>query len=300
MLVRTEERTGHTAAIYDLQPAPDGFYSVAADGLIVRWHRADADLGHAVANVAGGKFLSLATLADGGLVAGDLSGGVHWLYPDQPERNKHVAHHTRGVFAVLRLADAVYTAGGDGVLTRWDATTGRTVESLPVSANSLRCLATYQQTGHRALLVGASDGRAYLIPDDFTAIHPFAANEPSVFCIAPLHPTAATHFVTGGRDARLRFHELGFVKYPKLRTLDAHLATVNALAFSPDRRYLATASRDKTVKLWDARDWRLLKVCEVVRDRGHVNSVNCLLWLDDRTLLSAGDDRRILTWTLTV
>lgn len=297
MLTRTEERTGHSAAIYALRTAPDGFYSAAADGLLVHWHEDDVNFGRAVANVEGGKFLSFDTLEDGGLVAGALDGGVHWLYPDEPERNLHVAQHTRGVFAVLRVGVEVFTAGGDGVLTKWNARTGRTLESLPVSGNSLRCIAFYPEQD--LLAIGASDGKVYTLHrSTLELIGSRQANNPSVFCVAFQREIGWPRLISGGRDARLRSNDMAFVKSPKFSTIDAHNSTINDLAFSPNGHYLATASRDKTVKLWDAESWKLLKVCEVVRDRGHVNSVNCLLWLDDETLITAGDDRRILTWKL--
>lgn len=294
MLTRTEERTGHSAAIYALRPAPDGFYSAAADGLLVHWHKEDMDFGRAVANVEGGKFLSFDTLEDGGLVAGALDGGVHWLYPDEPERNLHVAQHSRGVFAVLRVGEEVFTCGGDGVITRWNAKTGRTIESLPVSGNSLRSLAYIKDHDH--LATGASDANVYLFSrKTFEMLSASPANAPSVFAVAA-HP-GGQYLVSGGRDAHLQFQRIANNSAPHA-ALPAHNSTINDLAFSPNGKYLATASRDKTVKLWDAKTWELRKVCEVVRDRGHVNSVNCLLWLDDQTLITAGDDRRILTWKL--
>ncbi|MEM6769132.1 MAG: hypothetical protein AAF597_00995 [Bacteroidota bacterium] len=295
MLTRTSERSGHRAAIYDLALSPTGFYSAAADGFIVHWHLDDVDLGEVVAKVEGGKFLCLATLEDGGFVAGALDGGVHWLYPEQEERSLHVAQHSKGVFAALRVDDEVFTGGGDGVLTRWNAKTGRTVESLPVSGNSLRSIAFYDyQDG--LLIIGASDGKIHLVPLDFSDVISIPANQPSVFTAQPLPGPLATHVVSGGRDARLLFRELGFVRAPKYKAIEAHLGTINKLAFSPSGKYLATASRDKTVKLWDAETFELLKVAEVVRDRGHVNSVNTLLWVNDELLLTAGDDRRILGW----
>jgi len=276
MLTRTEERTGHTAAIYALRAAPDGFYSAAADGLLVHWHKDDVNFGRAVANVEGGKFLSFDTLENGGLVAGALDGGVHWLYPEEPERNLHVAQHTRGVFAVLRVGEEVFTAGGDGVLTRWNAKTGRTIESLPVSGNSLRCIA--KTLPGDELLIGASDGNIYSIdPNAMKLKRSCVANDPSVFTVG-VHSAGAPFMVSGGRDARLLLYDL--MDGRQVGNISAHNSTINNLAFSPNGKFLATASRDKTVKLWDAKTWKLLKVCEVVRDRGHVNSVNCLLWLD--------------------
>lgn len=296
MLTRTEERTGHNAAIYALRAAPDGFYSAAADGLLVHWHQDDVNFGRAVANVEGGKFMSFDTLQDGGLVAGALDGGVHWLYPAEPERNRHVARHARGVFAVLRVGEEVFTGGGDGMLTRWNAQTGRTAESLPLSGNSLRCITHYPEND--LLAVGASDGKIYTLHrSSLELIGSHQANDPSVFCLSFQPDFGYPRIVSGGRDARLKFFDLAFSKNLPL-PLDAHNSTINDLAFSPDGGYLATASRDKTVKLWDAKTWELLKVCEVVRDRGHVNSVNTLLWLDNNTLITAGDDRRILTWKL--
>ncbi len=294
MLKRLSVRNGHLAALYALQQAEDGLYSAGADGFIVHWHRDDVDFGRVVAKVEGGKFFSLATLEDGGLIAGALDGGVHWLYPEAPERNLHVAHHARAVYDVFRFHNDLYTAGGDGRLTRWDVTTRRTVESVRVSNNSLRCIA-HDPVNDR-LAVGASDGNVYLLARHQLAVSGvLPANGPSVFCAA--FSADGKQLVTGGRDACLQFFDSAGTALAH-SPLAAHQSTVNSLAFSPGGEFLATTSRDKTVKLWRAEDgtYTLLKVAEVVRDAGHVNSVNCLLWLDDKTLFTAGDDRRILEW----
>ena len=296
MLRRVQERRGHNAAIYRLVSTSEGFLSTAADGYLVHWHRDEVDLGHLRATVPGGKFLSLLDLGDGLRVAGTLAGSVHWLPEGDEDRARHLQHHRRGVFDLLRVgADTVYSAGGDGVLTQWTTDGQRPVESRSVSGNSLRCLA-FNPFRNR-LAIGASDGNIHLL-DRGTAslLKPAPAHSPSVFTLA--YGPAGEYLYSGGRDARLTRWRVTDDGLEAERDVEAHLATVNALALHPDGKLLATASRDKTVKLWRADGLELLKVCEPIRDRGHVNSVNCLAWLDAETLVTAGDDRRILEWKL--
>ncbi|PPK85627.1 WD-40 repeat-containing protein [Neolewinella xylanilytica] len=292
MLNRQSTRSGHRAAIYDLHPAGEGFYTAAADGFLVHWHREDVDFGRVVANVEGGKFLCVTTIPDG-LVAGALDGGVHWLYPDAPERNRHVAHHQHGVFSVVRVGADLYTVGGDGVLTVWSVPTARRKESVPLSRNSLRRI-VYDPVYDR-LAIGASDGKVYLLERSGLApLASTAAHAPSVFALG--FSPDGEYLFSGGRDAGLSRWSVLDGQLKREQTVVAHLMTVNALAVHPEGHYLATASRDKTVKLWRTSDLSLCKVIEVVRDKGHVNSVNTLTWLDGNTLLTAGDDRRVLEW----
>jgi WD40 repeat protein len=76
----------------------------------------------------------------------------------------------------------------------------------------------------------------------------------------------------------------------------AHLFTLNHIAFSPDGHLFATASRDKTFKIWDAQTYELLKVVDTLRLGGHINSVNRLLW-HGGGLISVSDDRRAIIWS---
>ncbi len=229
------------------------------------------------------------------IVAGNMNGGVHWVDLADPSATRNVTHHQKGVFAARRLGDAVLTAGGDGVLTRWSVAARRSTESLQLSGKSLRCFDYNPE--RQELAVGASDGNIYLLSAaDFALIQVLQdAHQPSVFSVC--YSQDGRTLYSGGRDAHLKSWARNTGGWVLDQVAPAHHFTINDIAIHPGGQVLATASRDKTVKLWRASDLRLLKVIDTVRDQGHLNSVNRLMWLPERKmLLSAGDDRSILGW----
>jgi WD40 repeat protein len=105
------------------------------------------------------------------------------------------------------------------------------------------------------------------------------------------------YLLSGGRDAFIRVWETE-KEYKEIPTEAAHLQTINDIVFHPKGQIFASASRDKTIKIWDFRNFALLKVIDTVRYGGHLKSVNKLHWLDDQQLLSCSDDRTIMSWDI--
>jgi WD40 repeat protein len=77
-----------------------------------------------------------------------------------------------------------------------------------------------------------------------------------------------------------------------LHTLQGHEDSIGRLAWSPNGKFLATPSKDKSIRIWDAESG------EYLRDlRGHTGWVYCVSWSPDgRTLASASDDTTIRIW----
>ncbi|OMH81050.1 Notchless protein-like protein [Zancudomyces culisetae] len=80
-------------------------------------------------------------------------------------------------------------------------------------------------------------------------------------------------------------------KKPTARLL-GHQKLVNHVCFSPDASYIASASFDNTIKLWDGHTGKYL--CSLF---GHVAPVYQLAWSSDsRLLLSCSRDSTLKTW----
>ena len=81
--------------------------------------------------------------------------------------------------------------------------------------------------------------------------------------------------------------------------MSRHMYAINHLSFSPDSKYFVTCSMDKSIKVWDAEKFQLLKVIDKARHAGHGTSVNKVLWSGYNNLLVSGsDDRSISVWEI--
>ncbi|MEN0005927.1 MAG: WD40 repeat domain-containing protein [Bacteroidota bacterium] len=291
--------TGHNAAIFSLSPDTDPryFYSAAGDGWIVHWDMEAPELGKLVAKVEQQVFSVLHLPQEQLLVAGNMNGGVHWVDPTAPAQQRNIAHHEKGVFDLIQIQDYVFSVGGGGVVTKWSITERRTLESLALTNQSLRCI-DFCPTRNE-LAIGSSDNNIYLLDaTDLSIRHSFfLAHSNSVFSVR--YAPNGRYLLSGGRDAYLRAWDLDN-DYALVSAQPAHWYTINDIAFHPNGHLFATASRDKTIKIWDSETFQLLKVLDTIRNGCHINSVNRLLWSQHKDyLISCSDDRSIILWNIT-
>lgn len=80
--------------------------------------------------------------------------------------------------------------------------------------------------------------------------------------------------------------------YRPALALHGHTKPVSQVRLSPDGRYIASASADATVKIWDAATGAHLDTLV-----GHMAGVSCVAWApDSNTLATGSDDKAIRLW----
>jgi len=298
-IVKKAQFLGHNAAVYALSGfvEPNSFLSAAGDGWIVSWDLKNPDKGRLLAKTDSNIFSILYLPTKNWFIAGNMYGALHWIDLSNGINFKSVQHHRKGVFSLFAINEKeILSLGGDGILTKWNIELCRAIESIVLSSKSLRAIAKHPKLD--LLAVAASDSNIYLLNSQTLELVSKIekAHDNSVFtlCFSP----DGDYLLSGGRDAYLRIR-LCNQNFEELPTQAAHLFTVNCIAYHPNGKIFATASRDKTIRIWDSTSFALLKVIDSIRNAGHLKSVNSLLWLGE-TLLSCSDDQSILAWDIKV
>ena len=159
-----------------------------------------------------------------------------------------------------------------------------------------------QLRGHggpvRALAISADGAIALSGSFDTSAIR-WSLGRNSALDVLRFHESAVNaaailldgRLVTGGEDAQIALWSTG-TKEPVV-VLKGHTAPIVALAVSPDGTTLASASWDRTIRLWplNGGEPRVLE--------GHTQNVNGIAFTPDgHALISAGYDATVRIWPL--
>ncbi|MFN7312818.1 MAG: WD40 repeat domain-containing protein [Bacteroidota bacterium] len=295
-VTKVAQFTGHQGAIYTLCEGLNAneFYSGGNDGLVVCWNTHAPDSGKLLVKVNRPVY-SLCLDEDKKLLyCGTAAGNLHVIDLYQGVELKNYEAHQNGIFDIKLTNQFLITSGGDGVVLVWDIATFQIIHQLNHSDKSARAL--YYDANNNWLAVGYSDYKIRIFnTHDFKLEHTINAHENSVFTLAYYAPTQ--ELLSGGRDVMLKSWQVTNDYQPDVN-IPAHTLHINHIALNHSGNLFATASMDKTIKLWKSENMQLLKVIDKARNDGHLSSVNKILWLSPTSFISAADDRVAMMWQI--
>lgn len=287
--------TGHKDALYTLCSLDDThFVSAGGDGMVVIWDLQDPETGKMIAQVPNSIYALCYHKQRNILIVGQNYSGIHLIDMTDHSEIGSLALTDGAIFDIQANDQYIFVACASGEVLRvsWELLL---LGKMKLSEKSIRCLALSHDGND--LAVGSSDQMIHILDADvFQLKKQFSAHNISVFTLR-YHPQFPL-LISGSRDARFKVWNVK-KDYEQTDEVVAHMYAINHLTFSPDSKYFATCSMDKSVKIWDAQSNKLLKVIDRARYGGHSTSVNKLLWMNYQDwLVSCSDDRTISVWDI--
>jgi WD40 repeat protein len=283
----------HSSAVYGLCAGENAevVYSASGDGYVAAWNILSGQQEKFAVNVGQPVFSVFYLKRHHLLVAGTQDGSMHVIDRKERRELKHIDAHTSGIydFATDQNEDFLFVAGGDGMLTIWRIPDFSLVRSIPMITGKIRQVAFIGEY----LALACGDGTVRILePHFFNEIKTIEAHEGGATMVAR-HP-AKPVLLSGGKDALLKTYDSRHDWKPIL-TIPAHNFAIYACVFNTEGQLAFTASRDKSIKVWDAGTLDPLQKLDL-QAGGHSHSVNRIVYSHDR-LISAGDDRQIIIWS---
>ncbi len=285
---------GHKGAVYTLAALTDtDFVSAGSDGYIIRWFLDGDSHGEAIAQVHTQVFTSRYIHSLQLLLLGAMDGHLYVIELVKGKCIRNIDLKCGFVFCIEYDDDKIFVGTQSGALYIF-STEFEVLQMVNVADAALRSFSLVQQSNR--LFIASSDKHVYALhTSSCKIISKWLAATHSVFSLAYSHKDETLY--GGSRDARLytyTFEEQGV----NVKNIAAHMFTINDLCIDEDRQLLFSASRDKTIRIWEMPGLRLLKSIDQKFD-AHRNSVNKLLYFPKRNLLiSASDDRAVIGWNV--
>lgn len=122
----------------------------------------------------------------------------------------------------------------------------------------------------------------------------YSNKEEGIYTIAK-HPISSNIFTTGNWDGEISLWRKNNGDSHKLiKTFLAHDDAISQIKYSPDGKIIASASWDKTIKLWNLETGELVNTLT-----GHNDGINSIAFTPDgETLISGSEDKTIKIWDI--
>ncbi len=289
--------TGHSGSIYALaDPLNNGFIlSGGSDKIVAQWNLNAPGDGEQLAKT---NEVIYSLLPNGEtLLVGQAAGGIHVVNLESKNEIRLLQYHKAPVFdlALSKKHQLIFTLSGDGELGVLDRNDFSLIKKLQLGTGKLRAVAVNKLES--IVAIGAADGSIYTfsLPEVAPLKH-WQAHQPGFSVNALCFSPDENYLLSGSRDAHMNVYDVKN-NFELVKSIPAHNYAIYAIAYHPSLNIFATASRDKTIKLWDSSTFEVLLRIDKEKNDGHVNSVNKLIWHQaSGHLITGSDDRSVMIW----
>jgi WD40 repeat protein len=291
---RLAEITGHNAGVYGLAYDGTFIYSASADRYITRWNPTTGTQDNFAIAFDHPVYTICLVNDNQFLIAGLNTGDIHIFDLEKRMEIRCFKQHPSAIFSIIENPSTGqwYSADADGNLAVWSTHTHELLAFFPFNCGKIRRLAL-NNTGD-LLALACQDG-AFRILDThfFNEVTKIPAHTDGTTAIL-FDPHMPSRIWTGGKDAMIRIWD--WEKGQLINEIPAHNFVVYDLVTNQTGSIVISASRDKTLKVWDTETMSFLQRVDH-KLAGHRHSVNVIIPLDTHKWVSASDDKRILIWS---
>jgi WD40 repeat protein len=297
-VVKLGEFTGHTGSIYALENGLEDhlFFSGSGDKFLTQWNVNTFEAASFTAKLPSIIYYLKNIVSKNLLLCGTSEGLIHVIDTKEKKEIKVLKNHSAPIFSINFSVknNLIFTSAGDGKISVIDGNNLETKAIIEVSQTKVRSINFNDSETQMIIACGNHEIKIFSIPE-LSLLKTIEANKMATN-IAVFHPNSKT-VLSGGRDAILNV--IDNENNSIISSIPAHNYAIYDILPLNDLDLFATASRDKTVKLWNSFNQNFELRINHENYLGHKLSVNKLLWLPkSQILLSAGDDRKIMAWKI--
>jgi WD40 repeat protein len=290
---RVAEIVGHSAAVYSLDFDGTYIYTASADKYVTRWNPYTTKQDGLTIKFDFPVY-SLSLLKNKNhLIAGLNTGDIHIFDIKKRKEIKFYKQHLSAVFCICvnHSRGQWYSADADGNIGVWSIEDHSLLALFPFNCGKIRRLTL--NTDGSQLAVACQDGTIRLIEtlnfNELKSIHAHKDGASSVV----FDPFNVKRLWSGGKDGMMRIWDLN--SNTLIKEFPAHNYVIYDLIASSSGEFIFSASRDKTIKVWDVVQQAFIARIDL-KSSGHRHSVNALCLLNEDLFASASDDKRIKVW----
>jgi WD40 repeat protein len=226
------------------------------------------------------------------LFIGLFNGNFHVIDLQTRAEVKFIPFHKTGLFAISYSDEnkRLILGSGDGTYSVWDTQNFTLLDKGKLAFGKIRAI---QQHNGKAVL-GTSEGNIVEIDlQNFKVKNLFQLeNNNSIFSM--LYYPNKKVWLVATKSAFI--HAINLEQQKEIFSFPAHNWPVYKMEWI-DNNFIATCSRDKTIKIWNAQNLEIHQRLEFNPHKSHTHSINNLLYISSlKRLISIGDDKSICIW----